>query len=183
MLKDAKRTRTHGRPEKEGRLGNGDSDKDTEAAEKAEDGGNVGESKDEIEKKEGTEADRKAQQGAEVKLLLKGGEHDGHDLPHEADAPEDDGQVLPLGAGGDDIGVDARADTNAETDEAIQDKSDGACAEFERAKAGAEAVDEDAPAEPGQGRILRARERAEESAGGGEIVVASRPCRHRLRQP
>ena len=112
-VKGRKEDEDNGRPEKESRLGNGDSDKDAEAAKEAENGGNVCEPEDEIEEKEGAEAYRKTQQGAEIELLLKGGEHDGHDLPHEADAPEDDGQVLPLGAGSDDVSVDARADTDA----------------------------------------------------------------------
>ena len=96
-VKGRKEDEDNGRPEKESRLGNGDSDKDAEAAKEAENGGNVGESKD--------------------------------------------------------------------------DKSNGASAEFERAQAGAEAVDENAPAQPGQGRILRTRERAEESAAGCGLLL------------
>ena len=87
------------RPGKELRPRHRDAHQDAQAAQRADDGGDIRQPKDHIQQIVRSEAHREAQQDTQVKLFLKRGQHHRTHLPEDARHPEDGRQELPLFTG------------------------------------------------------------------------------------
>src|SRR3954466_10952379 len=99
----------------------------------------------EVQQKEGAKAYGKAQEAAEVKVLLKGSERDRNDLPQNEESPEQRGKNLPFFAGDDGVSAAPEPGGHTQPHQRVEGEGDGASAQFNGPVPGAQAVAKHAP--------------------------------------
>src|SRR5271165_620784 len=127
---------------------------DTRQANAAEDGRNVKEAVDKVLQQVRTKAHRKAQQQAQVHMLLKRCHHHRSELPQKQHRPDQEGQKLQISIGRELECPHPEADAHQQPQKGEKSDPDDACCQLEIAAASPQRIQQHPPAHFRQRRIL-----------------------------